>query len=198
MLTENYWYEELADELNSGQWLEAAQTIDASKWFDERQEDLPNPEEEAEEWREMMEDMGLDPDAMDQEPVSDLVRFSTPYDILTGEPLPELVLTLIPAQFGWQAAAYLGFGGWNACPEPAEQVAIQKHWHENFKAELVAMTASVVEMKVLNPPQTDEEALKLAQEQYLFCDDIVHQGCQTIDNLKQTLLKSPHWYFWWD
>ena len=40
--------------------------------------------------------------------------------------------------------------------------------------------------------------MDLAWEQYLYCQDIVVQGCETIANLAATLLNSPFWYFWWD
>jgi hypothetical protein len=41
-------------------------------------------------------------------------------------------------------------------------------------------------------------ALKLAQEQYGFCFDIVEQGVGTIENLAGGLTASNIWYFWWD
>ena len=34
-------------------------------------------------------------------------------------------------------------------------------------------------------------------EQFAYCDDIVHQGAQTICNLA-ALLNNPRWFFWWD
>lgn len=200
LVTVNDWYRESDEELASAQWLAEASHIDALQWFEERQDNLPDPEEQAEEWREMMEEMGIEPGQIQENPAdaAQTNRFVSLYDLFTQEPIAELLLTLVPVDFSWQAAAFLGFGGWNACPEPAEQLAIQKYWHERYRVEPVIMTHDVLEMKVLNPPQSDQEALVLAQEQYLFCDDIVEQGCITIENLKQAVLKSPHWYFWWD
>ena len=40
--------------------------------------------------------------------------------------------------------------------------------------------------------------MALAWEQFLFCEDIVSQGVETISNLGATLLNSPYWFFWWD
>lgn len=60
------------------------------------------------------------------------------------------------------------------------------------------LDGDVLEMRVTRPPQNDEDALALAREQYLFCFDIVDQGVMTIDNLRQSLLGSELWYFWWD
>ena len=53
-------------------------------------------------------------------------------------------------------------------------------------------------MQVARPPQTKEEALELARQQYLFCNDIVDQGVGDVESLAKTLLYSPVWYFWWD
>jgi Domain of unknown function (DUF4253) len=56
----------------------------------------------------------------------------------------------------------------------------------------------VMELEAARKPSTKEEALKLAQEQYWFCYDIVEQGVGTIENLAGGLMASSVWYFWWD
>ena len=57
---------------------------------------------------------------------------------------------------------------------------------------------SVIEMAVTRPPQTREEAITLATEQYFYCSDIVDQGTETIDRLAAEILAQPRWFFWWD
>lgn len=69
--------------------------------------------------------------------------------------------------------AYLRFVDWNECPIPEEHVGIFKYWYEKYGAEIISMTGDVIECTVKNPPRTKEEALSLANEQYLFCADIV-------------------------
>jgi hypothetical protein len=53
-------------------------------------------------------------------------------------------------------------------------------------------------MRVANPPTTKEDALKLAEEQFVYCEDIVTQGTETIENLAAGLINAKKWYFWWD
>lgn len=200
VLTLNHWYEEMADDLQTQSWLQQALEFSPSEYFGGRLSELPNPEEEAEDWEEFAGELGELMEEIDFKAAAESSpsRFSLPYDILSRQPLDKLLLTLVPVRQPWEVAAYLGFGGWNSCPEPAWQVAIQKYWFERYGAEVVSMSSDVLEMQVSRPPQTAAEALALAQEQYLFCDDIVHQGVQTIANLSKSLLNSSIWYFWWD
>ena len=40
--------------------------------------------------------------------------------------------------------------------------------------------------------------MELAEEQFAYCPDIVHQGVGTISALASMLLDGTAWYFWWD
>jgi Domain of unknown function (DUF4253) len=71
-------------------------------------------------------------------------------------------------------------------------------WHDLYGAEVVGITSDVVEMHVAKPPLDRESALSLAKAQYLYCNDIVEQGTQTLSVLAATLLEGSVWYFWWD
>jgi hypothetical protein len=124
--------------------------------------------------------------------------FSIPYNILTDEPLPRVHIGLVPTQESWQVPAFLRFGGWNACPHPDVHAALMRYWHQQYGAEVVGITHDIVEMMVARPPRTRAEALALAREQYLYCEDIVEQGTQTLDVLAASLLNGHAWYFWWD
>jgi hypothetical protein len=125
--------------------------------------------------------------------------FVVPRNILKLEEFHKSVdVGLVPAQNSWEVPAYLSFGGWNDCPYSYEQVAVLRYWNEIYGAELVCLSSDILEMKVTRQPASREEALKLAQEQYWFCYDIVEQGVGTIENLAATLLASDVWYFWWD
>jgi hypothetical protein len=67
--------------------------------------------------------------------------------------------------------------------------------------EVRALKDRVPELELADPSHGivgAEEALKLAQEQYSFCCDIVDQGVGTIENLAGGLMASSIWYFWWD
>jgi hypothetical protein len=125
-------------------------------------------------------------------------EFSIPYDVLTKEPHRRVHIALVPTLNGWEAPAFLMLGSWNACPHPHHHVAIMKDWHKRYGAEVVGITHDIVEMFVARPPRNREQALALAREQYLYCDDIVRQGVGTLEVLAATLRGGKSWYFWWD
>lgn len=127
----------------------------------------------------------------DREPLGHL-------DPLSGQPLPRVALCKVPAQHSWQVPCHLMLGNWNACPSPAEMAAVLRYWEQKYGARVVSATHDTLEMRVARPPQTREAALALAQQQYLFCDDLVNQGTGDVENLAKGLLYSPTWYFWWD
>lgn len=109
-----------------------------------------------------------------------------------------LQIVLIPTQHGWQVPCYLKLGGWNACPFADLQSAVLRDWEQRYGAQLIVVGPDTLELTVERPPTTREEALKLAEEQYYFCSDIVDQGVGTIENLAAALLNGKTWFFWWD
>lgn len=119
-------------------------------------------------------------------------------DILTGKPLKEVYVGLVPTIKSYEVPAYIKFGGWNACPDPEQHVALMKYWNEKYGANIISITGDTIECTVDNPPTTKEEAMALAREQFLYCEDIVTQGCGSISALAGTLLNAKYWYFWWD
>lgn len=119
-------------------------------------------------------------------------------DVLSGEPLPEVAIALLPTRDGAEAAAWLGFGGWNECPEPAEHVAVMRRWGARFGAELVSIGPDTVEARVQARPRDLDAARALAEEQYAYAPDIVDQGTGSLERLAAALATSQLWYFWWD
>jgi hypothetical protein len=119
-------------------------------------------------------------------------------EVLSRKPKLAAYLAKIPTPRNWEVPAYIGMGGWNACPDSAVLTAFAKHWHERYGAEVVSITHDVMEFTVASPPTTREAALELAKVQYAFCSDIVDQGVGDISRLAATLLNSNYWYFWWD
>jgi hypothetical protein len=114
--------------------------------------------------------------------------------------LPPLVpIALIPTAHCWEVPAYLPVQGNEGDPSNAVQVAMMKYWNERWGAELVAMAPSNVEMRVLRPPTTWEEAFTLAKEQYIYAPDVVDQWLGgSFTALVKTLLNGHVWLFWWD
>lgn len=78
-------------------------------------------------------------------------------------------------------------------------VAVQRAWYEDFGAEVVCVSGSTVEMRVLQPPSDREAASKLAYDQFVYTGgDLVDQAFGTLNNLTSVLIDAPVWYFWWD
>jgi hypothetical protein len=111
----------------------------------------------------------------------------------------EAIVAQIPAGAGEEALAVLGWGGWNACPEPAQHVAILRYWRDRYGAVLQAMSHDTLELVVSHPPRDFDEAVPLARDQYAYASDIGDQGEHpTIGCLASALVGSHRWYFWWD
>ena len=163
--------------------LEAAAAIDVDEWLSRRAAGEPEYYvAEHGEWPEV-------------DPTSE---FTGPMDILSGQPLAEVAILLVPTTESWQVPCLLGWGDWNECPAPAEHSAILKRWRERYGTELVTMTHDVIELAVERPVLTREDALGLSREQFVYCPDIVHQGTETIEGLAAALLNGTVWFFWWD
>jgi hypothetical protein len=134
-------------------------------------------------------------DARNAEPQT---RFTAHTTSWSGKPHPHVWMGLIPAAHSWEVPAIVGFGHWNACPEPHIHAGLHRRWLNDFGAELVCMRFDVLEFQVARPPATREAAYDLAELQYEYCDDIVSQGCETVRSLANSLLNGRIWYFWWD
>ena len=117
---------------------------------------------------------------------------------LEGKPLDRVHILLIPTDEGAAVPAFLRWGGWNANPAPEYHIAALRSWHERYGAELVGITGDVINLRVARRPATREAALALAREQYLYCEDIVDQGTETLAPLAATLMQDDWWFFWWD
>ena len=124
--------------------------------------------------------------------------FSIPYNQVTGAPHRGVALAWIATPRGWEVPAHLGWGGWNACPAAEEHVATLRRWHDRWGAELVGLTADVMELAVARPPTDDAAALELAREHYAYCAEIVDQGSGSIGALAGSLRNASTWTFWWD
>ncbi|BAY11272.1 DUF4253 domain-containing protein [Calothrix sp. NIES-2098] len=125
-------------------------------------------------------------------------EYTIPYNILNRLPHPNIVVALVPTTFSWEVPAFLKFGNWNDCPASEIHVCLMKYWYEKYGAEVVGISHDVVEMCVQHPPKNREAAFQLAQEQYIYCYDIVDQGVRTLNKLANLLLHNKVWYFWWD
>ena len=172
------------EETTTANSLKSAKKVDVEEWLQEQVGNDPETfETDAGDWPDQTPDAG---------------EISAHLDVLSRKPKKLVYLAKIPTPRNWEAPAYVGMGGWNACPEDAVLTAFAKRWHDRYGAEIVSITHSVIEFTVANPPTSRKAALELAKEQYVFCPDIVEQGVGNVSALAATLLKSHYWYFWWD
>ncbi len=108
------------------------------------------------------------------------------------------ILVRIPADNPWEVFAWIPFGGWNDCPPADEMMAVCKHWYEKYGALPAVVSSDTLQMYVPKPIEDNDTALKIAEEQYGFCNDSVDQGAETIKALASVIKGSNVWYFWWD
>ncbi|MBP1995540.1 DUF4253 domain-containing protein [Paenibacillus eucommiae] len=116
-------------------------------------------------------------------------------------PHKEIILAKIPTRNPWELAAWIPMGGFNDCPNPKEQMAVFRRWHQKYGAVPGLVTYENWELELTNPPKSEVEAEILAKEQFAFCYDIVMQagkGGDSIRALASQLKGSTAWYFWWD
>jgi hypothetical protein len=119
-------------------------------------------------------------------------------DSLTREPLDRIHILLMPVKHGHEVPALLRWGGWNECPPSEHHVATLRHWEKAFGAELVGLSGDILELRVAKRPQDRGDALRLAREHYVYCNDILDQGPNDLATLAALLAASDWWHFWWD
>ena len=163
--------------------LQQAEDLDPLEWFEKRQaQDAEYYDLTTGEWQ-------------DLSPGSEICSH---LNLSTNEPKAEICIALVPVAESWMIPAYLKIGGWNDCPTAAEHTAIFKYWHEQYGIRVAAITRDVIELEIQRPPTTKEQAIELAEQQFIYCPDIIYQGTQTIAALASTLLNGRVWFFWWD
>jgi Domain of unknown function (DUF4253) len=119
-------------------------------------------------------------------------------DILKGTPFPKARIALIPTDDWTTIPAHLHWGNWNECPAPEYHVAAFRSWRDRYGVELVGLSFDTLNLRVQRGPTNREEALVLAREQYVYCNDVVDQGLGALRPLAAALMANDWWYFWWD
>ncbi|HZN72913.1 MAG TPA: DUF4253 domain-containing protein [Micromonosporaceae bacterium] len=108
-------------------------------------------------------------------------------------------IVLIQAAGGYEVPGLTGWasdGSWHVTP--ADAVAILRHWHDRYGAELVAMWPGVQELAVSRPPVDPAAAMAVARQQYAYCPDVISQGAGSLADLMAIQVRARRWFFWWD
>ncbi|BDM80994.1 DUF4253 domain-containing protein [Acaryochloris marina] len=170
---------------DSSENIRLATQLNLKNWFSERHQDLEEDNE------------GSFPRGVWPTNIGPKNSFWFPFD-RQGNHLDPWWMLLVPAQESWLAPISLAYGNWNECPAAYVHAALLQYWGQRFGASLAGISGDTVEMSIDNPPSTQEESLSLALEHYLYCPDIVDQGCETIEHLAALLMNGHAWSFWWD
>lgn len=176
------------------------------------------------EYKEVMEEYGMSPDEleemfgdedMDLEELDEMLDMSelelaemsdemsgddqskSFYGLKNGDQTNPALLVEVPVKNPWEIFAYLPFGGWNECPDTETHMAVSKYWYEKYGAVPAVITMDTLEF-LLPAPVSEEQAMELAKEQYVYCTDIVDQGIGEVHLLAKSLCQSKIWFFWWD
>lgn len=107
-------------------------------------------------------------------------------------------VALFPVSHSYEVLGYLRYGNWNACPPAEYHIAALRSWSERYGAEIVGIANDTLNIRVTRKPETREEAIELAREHYIYCNDVIDQGVGTLSNLAAQLMQHEWWYFWWD
>ena len=180
--------------------LSLAASFDAESWLANRYDfdDLDDLDEDEDDLAALAEEFGMDPEDLPAIEPGTTPGFSLPYEVLSGKPLTNVEILLLPGDRSWEAPAYLGFGGWNEVPLPFEQVATLALWQRCYGAEVFGLGSDMLECEVAQPPTEADAARTLAIQQYAFCPDLVDQGYLSLARLARALEGSGSWSFWWD
>jgi hypothetical protein len=165
--------------------------MDAQTWLNERREMLEAEFDEDGLARNLI--IGQWPDKFPQQKGITINRKT-----ITGVFKPLFYIGLAEVEQPWMLPAIVKYGGWNECPDAAIHCALMKYWVDQYGIEIVTIAGSIIECMVGNPPTTRDKAMALAWEQYLYCNDIVDQGTETISRLAASLINAKYWFFWWD
>ena len=118
--------------------------------------------------------------------------------IMRGPELyPEAAIILLPTTSGWEAPAWLFFGGFNACPFPEVHVAMAQWGFRQHTAEVVALSHDTFELQCVRSPATRENALRLARDLGTYAE-VVTLESKTLGILASALKNGSIWSCWWD
>ena len=115
-----------------------------------------------------------------------------------GEPYPQVIFGLMPAEEPWLAPIHLRTPGVALCPNSAVHTALCRRWYERYGAVLSTIADGVIEFQLETPIATLEVARQVALEHFVYCPDGVHQNYVTLGNSAAALMLNRSWYFWWE
>jgi len=108
-------------------------------------------------------------------------------------PLLDVAIALLPTDRGSDAPAWLAFGNWEGCPEPAVHVALLRRLESRAHVELVAITSDRIELRVQTPPTDEAERRALAEILARWSPTAFSEDRATIASWASTFVTSRSW-----
>jgi len=102
-------------------------------------------------------------------------------------------LLLFPSLRGWEIPAYISWFGATRCNSQLI-VALLRHWHAHYGAELVAHYGTMLQFVVSRRPATPQEALELAWQQYLIAPCTTLLPGVSVRDHARALLHTDRWF----
>jgi Domain of unknown function (DUF4253) len=95
----------------------------------------------------------------------------------------------------WEIPALIRYYPADPGPDPATHVSLFQRWSMRYGAELVSLGRDGLTLRATMPPRDRAEALTLAWEHTLYCEDIY-----ILDIVQRAvdIYRGVGWGFWWD
>jgi hypothetical protein len=120
-------------------------------------------------------------------------RYEVLLDPVMHFPIVEVALALVPTDVSAELPAWLAFGNWRGCPEPAVHVAMLAYLHDRVGAEPVAISADRVELRIATPPTSPEDRVALARLLAHWSPGALAREHATVATWADTLVPSRSW-----
>lgn len=120
-------------------------------------------------------------------------RFESLLDPVLRLPVLDVAIALLPIDRGADAPAWLAFGNWPGCPEPAVHVAVLRRLEDAAHVELVAIGAERIEVRVPTPPTDPATRDRLAELLARWDPSAFAEDRATIATWSSTLVPSRSW-----
>jgi hypothetical protein len=112
--------------------------------------------------------------------------------------LPAARIGLVPAARPADALPQLGWLGTDHFTDALPIAAVLRSWEERFGARLLQVGFAEIKLLVERPPAGYDAALRVAAEQWAFCDECGGKGLSEVSRIAAGMSSTPVWTFWWD
>ena len=111
-------------------------------------------------------------------------------------------LGLVPANRPADVLPLIGWSGFApGTDETLSLATVLRSWEDRFGARLLDVGFAEIRLLAERPPRTNEAALRLAAELFVFCDECTlagQVGLSDVSSITARLVNTPLWGFWWD